>query len=73
MQFAPLMISVPIVNLITYAAIWVISGWYNAVVVCALAIVTSVIQYYTALRQRTLQGEISSNTDDRLKLVSDMI
>ena len=27
MQFTPLMISVPIVNLAAYAAIWVISGW----------------------------------------------
>ena len=34
---------------------------------------TTGIQYLLAMRQRKLQGLVSNNTDDRMKLVSDVV
>lgn len=73
LSVAPFALCSPMINLACYGLIWHIVGWSYAVTIFGLWIFTIVLQVWTARMQKGLKQAEAMRSDERMKLVNDMV
>lgn len=73
LAFTCLLLAFPFVNAFTYVIIGVTSSWYNSLIVIGVWLSMLLIQYISGKCGKFFRIKVSALSDERLKLVSDMV
>lgn len=73
LAMAPFGLASPFINFCCYGLIWYIAGWYYALMMFGLWVVTISMQVCSTRATKAIKQQEAMRNDERMKLVNDMI
>lgn len=73
LHFAPMVMVLPVANLFCYLLIGFYFGWVSSLIVFSCFVVALVVQIFAGGQSKKLKKTDSNITDERLKLVNDVV
>lgn len=73
MQFAPMVIVLPVANILTYVLIGFYFSWWSSLIVFITFVLALTVQIKVSKKSRVFKLQDSKITDKRLKLVNDIV
>jgi ABC-type multidrug transport system fused ATPase/permease subunit len=73
MKFVPQVFSGPIINLVAYIVIWFLNDWVSSLITFVVGVFIMYCQIKSTTSIKELQGKESKFSDERIKLVNDMV